>query len=203
MNKEINFSFFYVLKICYNAIKEVMNLIYTTHYDSPLGDILLASLNNKLIGLWITGQKENLAKYNLPIVENDEIEVLVKTKKWLDKYFSKQHPDFKELDFDLIGSDFQVRVWNILCEIPYGKTITYNDIAKIVAKERGIKKMSAQAVGGAVGSNPISIIVPCHRVMGAHGNLTGYGGGLDKKIFLLNHEGVDMTNFHMPRKRKK
>ena len=115
-------------------------------------------------------------------------ETLIQAEKWLDSYFNGKKPLINELDLDPIGTDFRKEVWEILCEIPYGKTISYKDIADRIAKKRGIEKMSAQAVGGAVGHNPISIIIPCHRVVASNGELTGYAAGIDKKKFLLKHE---------------
>lgn len=173
-------------------------MIYKTHYKSPVGDILLASKNDKLIGLWIEGQKYYLANLKEKIIEKEN-EILIKTKKWLDRYFNGEKPEISELDLDPIGSDFRKSVWKILVEIPYGKVITYNDIAKEIAKQKGIETMSAQAVGGAVGHNPISIIIPCHRVVGTNGSLTGYAGGIDKKIKLLKHENVNMDNLFIPK----
>lgn len=175
-------------------------MIYTIHYKSPVGDILLASKNNKLIGLWIENQKHYLSNLKEEIKEAEDVEILIKTKKWLDRYFNGEKPDMSELELEPIGSDFRKKIWKILMDIPYGGVITYNDIAKRLAKEEGILRMSAQAVGGAVGHNPISIIIPCHRVVGSNGNLTGYAGGLKIKIYLLSHEGVDMKNLFIPKK---
>lgn len=175
-------------------------MIYITHYASPLGDILLASKEDKLIGLWIEGQKHYLGNLKEELVENNQEPILIQTKDWLDRYFAHQKPSLKELALSPIGSTFRQQVWEILCEIPYGEVITYNDIAKKIATTRGIKKMSAQAVGGAVGHNPISIIIPCHRVVGTNGNLTGYAGGLNKKVYLLKHENVNMDNYFLPKK---
>lgn len=174
-------------------------MIYTTHYKSPLGDILLASKNNKLIGLWIEEEKYYLSDLKDEIKE-EEKEILEKTKYWLDRYFKGEKPSIDELDLSPLGSDFRKRVWKILCEIPYGEVITYKDIADTIAKQKGLKKMSSQAVGGAVGHNPISIIIPCHRVVGTNGSLTGYAGGINKKIFLLKHEYVNMSNLFVPKK---
>ena len=174
-------------------------MISTEHYNSPLGDILLASKDNKLIGLWIEGQKYFLSSIKEEIQENSNDGVLLATKSWLDRYFNGQKPNIDELNLSPIGSDFRQAVWKILCKIPYGETITYNDIAKEIARQRKIKKMSAQAIGGAVGHNPISIIIPCHRVVGTNGNLTGYAGGIEKKIWLLRHEHVNMENFFIPK----
>lgn len=176
-------------------------MIYTTHYAAPVGDILLASKDNKLIGLWIKGQKDYLESLKERIEENGKDEMLMKAKKWLDRYFHNEKPNIEELDLAPIGSDFRQAVWKILCKIPYGEVVTYNDIAKEIARDRGMKKMSAQAVGGAVGHNPISIIIPCHRVVGTNGSLTGYGGGIEKKVFLLKHEKVNMDNLFIPKER--
>lgn len=175
-------------------------MIYITDYKSPVGDITLAAENNKLTGLWIEGQKYYMQNLKNGFEKSDDIEILIKTKKWLDRYFNGEKPDIEELDIDPAGSDFRKEIWKILCKIPYGKVITYNDIAKEIAREKGLEKMSAQAVGGAVGHNPISIIIPCHRVVGTSGSLTGYAGGIDKKIFLLEHEKTDMTGLFVPKK---
>ncbi len=134
------------------------------------------------------------------IKENKNERILIKTKKWLDEYFNGKKPEISELDLAPIGSEFAKNVWEILCEIPYGKVTTYGEIAKKMAKIMHKEKMSAQAVGGAVGHNPISIIIPCHRVVGANGSLTGYAGGIDKKIYLLKHEQVNMENLFVPKK---
>ena len=163
-------------------------MIYTTHCQSPLGDILLASKDDKLIGLWIEGQKNYLASLNEKNTENPNNPTLVKAKHWLDRYLKGDKPKPDELPLAPIGSEFCQQVWQILTTIPYGETTTYKQIAEAIAKRRGIKQMSAQAVGGAIGHNPISIIIPCHRVIGSGGSLTGYAGGLDKKTFLLKHE---------------
>ena len=154
---------------------------------------MLASKDNKLIGLWIEGQKYYLGKLKEEIQEKDNDIILIKAKKWLDRYFKGEKPQISELDLEPIGSDFAKNVWKLLCEIPYGKVTTYGEIAKKVAKIMNKSTMSAQAVGGAVGHNPISIIIPCHRVIGTNGSLTGYACGIDKKIFLLKHEGVKIS----------
>ena len=163
-------------------------MIYTTHYKSPIGDLLLASKEGKLIGLWIEGQKYYKSNFLEEMKENENDKMLLKAKKWLDRYFDNEKPNINELELNPIGSEFRQAVWKILCDIPYGKVTTYKKIAEKIAKQKGITKMSAQAVGGAVGHNPISIIIPCHRVVGTNGDLTGYAGGLDKKIYLLEHE---------------
>lgn len=126
--------------------------------------------------------------------------VFDKTSKWLDIYFSGQEPDFTpEYKIENL-TPFRKQVIDIMNKIPYGKTITYNDIAKEIAKSKGIEKMSAQAVGGAVGWNPICIIIPCHRVVGTNGSLVGYGGGINNKIKLLEIEKNDMNKFTVPKK---
>ena len=155
-------------------------MTYTYDYSSPLGEILLAANDNGLTGLWFYG-----AKYFAAGLEDERTEkltpVLRQTLRWLDIYFSGSEPDFMP-PLELHGSDFRRRVWAELAKIPYGETVTYGEIAK----KLGVK--SAQAVGGAVGHNPVSIIVPCHRVLGADGSLTGYAGGTDKKARLLELE---------------
>ena len=167
-------------------------MIHTTHYPSPLGDILLAAKDNELIGLWIEGQENYLANFKDEITKNDSPPIFAQTKDWLDRYFADEKPKPTELPLAPIGSDFRQRVWRILKAIPYGETTTYKKIAAQIAKQQGVSQMSAQAVGGAVGRNPISIIIPCHRVIGSDGSLTGYAGGLDKKAYLLKHEHADI-----------
>ncbi len=169
---------------------------YINTYQSPVGKILLACDNKGLTGLWIDGAKYysdglsiNYAEKTTPIFDC--------AKKWLDIYFSGEKPEFIP-PLNLIGSDFQISVWNILLKIPYGHTTTYSDIAKKIAKQNNLTRMSAQAVGGAVGHNKISIIIPCHRVVGKNGSLTGYAGGIDRKIKLLKIENTDMTNLYIP-----
>ena len=164
------------------------------------GKILLASKENQLIGLWIDRQKYYLGNLKENIQKKDDEIILVKAKKWLDEYFNGEKPKISELDLAPIGSDFAKNVWKILCEIPYGKVTTYGEIAKKMTKIMHKEKMSAQAVGGAVGHNPISIIIPCHRVVGTNGSLTGYAGGINKKIYLLKHEQVKLENLFVPKK---
>ena len=158
------------------------------HYESPFGDILLAADLVGLTGLWFDGEKY-YANHLDPEHEEKNLPVFEETKRWLTIYFSGQEPDFTP-PLHIIGSPFQLSVWKILQKIPYGKTMTYGEIAKVIAKQRGLSHMSAQAVGGAVGHNEISIIIPCHRVIGTDGSLTGYAGGLDKKEKLLQLEKV-------------
>ncbi len=167
-----------------------MFIYYTSEYYSPLGNMRLASDGISLTGLWFEGQKyfELMPdrKQNLPVFDT--------AKKWLDAYFSGKNPEFK-VPIKFTGTEFQNEVWKILCSIPYGKTVTYGEIAEKIAKRRNIPYMSAQAVGGAVGRNRISIIIPCHRVIGANGCLTGYAGGLDRKAALLKLEGYPSDKF--------
>lgn len=171
-------------------------MIYTSKHDSPLGSILLAADDLGLTGLWLESDRFFPDKLeSLPGVTED-IRV---TKGWLDIYFSGREPDFTPR-LHQKGSDFHRAVGEIMLKIPYGKTTTYGAIAKELAEQRGIARMSAQAVGGAVGRNEISIIIPCHRVVGSNGSLTGYGGGLDKKIKLLELEGADMSRLYRPKK---
>lgn len=171
---------------------------YINHYHSPIGDILLSADSIGLTGLWFEGQKY-YALYLDKDHEEKELPIFADTKRWLDIYFSGKEPDFS-LPLHFTGTEFQNEVWEILASIPYGKTMTYGEIAQKIAANRGLKRMSAQAVGGAVGHNEISIIVPCHRVVGTNGSLTGYAGGIEKKIALLTLENVDMQSFFVPKK---
>lgn len=170
------------------------------YYDSPLGGITLACDKEGLTGLWFNGQKHfggEILKAGAVEeqggVRKERTPVLEQAEKWLDLYFSGQEPDFTPT-LHLKGSAFRLAVWHILLQIPYGQTMTYKEIAQEVAVQRGVESMSAQAVGGAVGHNPVSIIVPCHRVIGTDGSLTGYAGGLDKKISLLTLEKAVFIN---------
>ena len=161
---------------------------YTTFYESPIGRMLLAADDAGLTGLWFEGQKY-FARCLDRETEEKELPVFAESTRWLDIYFSGKEPDFTP-PLHFTGTDFQKDVWEILCAIPYGQTMTYGAIADQLAKKRGLSRMSAQAVGGAVGHNNISIIVPCHRVVGSDGSLTGYAGGIERKTFLLNLENA-------------
>ena len=165
-------------------------MYYKTNYKSALGNILLCSSEESLVGLWFEGQKYFKSSIKEEMIEKDDLEIFKRTKNWLDRYFKGEKPDAKELTLMPEGSNFRQKIWKILLEIPYGKVKTYGEIAKIIASQEGKQKMSAQAVGGAIGHNPISIIIPCHRVIGSNGSLTGYAGGIEKKIQLLRHEGA-------------
>jgi len=161
-------------------------MFYSTKITSPLGKITLASDGENLVGLWFDGQK--YFGSGLDLTADDKAPVFAAAKKWLERYFAGKRPDPSELPLAPQGGEFRQAVWNILRSIPYGKTMTYGEIAKKVAKKLKKETMSSQAVGGAVGRNPISIIIPCHRVVGTDGGMTGYAGGIDKKIKLLELE---------------
>lgn len=164
---------------------------YTTIYSSPIGEILLACDDNGLIGLWFQDQKYFAVQlpdqYICHTSSSDMPFALSEGIRWLNIYFSGENPDFLP-PLHLTGTAFRKEVWNILLTIPYGSTITYGEIASRIARQKNIPRMSAQAVGGAVGHNPLSIIVPCHRVVGSDGSLTGYAAGTDKKLALLRLE---------------
>ena len=179
--------------------KEENAMTYTTDYQSPLGTIFLASDEKGLTGLWLDGQKYSAAQIKKEECRQEKTPVLKDAERWLDIYFQGKEPDFVPA-LHPVGTEFQSAVWEILRRIPYGRTITYGEIAGQLAAQRDVKKMSAQAVGGAVGHNKISIIIPCHRVVGSNGSLTGYAGGIDKKIALLKLEKTDMTGFFVPKK---
>ena len=169
---------------------------YTAAYQSSVGDVLLAADETGLTGLWFEGEKFYALSLD-PEHEERETPIFAITRRWLDIYFSGHEPDFMP-PVHMIGSEFRRCVWELLLQIPYGTTVTYGDLARQVARRRGLRRMSALAVGGAVGHNEISIIVPCHRVVGTNGSLTGYAGGVDKKRRLLELEGVDMEKFFVP-----
>lgn len=175
-------------------------MYYHSNYSSPIGQITLAGTNDQLVGLWLKDQKYFGDTLPEASVENNHLELFDKTKKWLDEYFAGNNPKISELPLQPIGNEFRQTVWTILSQIPYGETITYKKIAQKAAKILGKKTMSCQAVGGAVGHNPISIIIPCHRVVGTNGSLTGFSGGIKKKIRLLELEGVDVARFKIPTK---
>lgn len=163
--------------------------VYTCRYRSPLGGMTMTGDGESLTGLWFDRQKgqpcmvsADYAEQNLPVFDE--------TCRWLDVYFSGKAPDFTPA-LAIRTTPFRQAVWEILLTIPYGRTMTYGQIAKIIAAQTGVPRMSAQAVGGAVGHNPFALIIPCHRVIGADGNLTGYAAGMDKKIRLLQMEGAD------------
>ena len=173
-------------------------MYYTFDYISPLGGITMASDGQSLTGLWFDVQKyfaDNLPEEHI----KRQLPVFMQTAEWLDVYFSGKAPNFTPpLSMEGI-SPFRKRVWEIMLEIPFGQVSTYGQIAKRIAVETG-KKVSAQAVGGAVGHNSISLIIPCHRVVGTNGSITGYAGGIDKNLALLKMEAVDIAKLFIPRK---
>ena len=173
---------------------------YIQFYDSPLGKLVMSSDGSALIGLGLASQQAAVATAAGTRPREESLPIFQDTARWLETYFRGRAPSFTP-KLKLSGSDFQKRVCEIMLTIPFGKTVTYGEIAAQIARERGIPRMSAQAVGGAVGANPILIIVPCHRVIGAGGNLTGYGAGMERKIQLLRLEKVDMSPLHIPKQK--
>lgn len=149
----------------------MVGIYYYYIYNSPVGKLTIASNEKNVVGLWLDGQKYYMEVLEDKEYQEKETEVIKLAEKWLDKYFNNEKPEIDELPIEFIGSDFRKQIWKILSKIPYGKVITYGDIAKQIAKRKGIRTMSAQAVGGAIAHNPISVIVPCHRVVGANGSL--------------------------------
>lgn len=173
-------------------------MVSINHYDSPLGGITLASDGKALTGLWFDGQKY----FGSTLTQNQEqkeLPVFEQTRQWLALYFNGKEPDFTP-PLSMNTTPFREAVWKIMLTIPYGKTMTYKEIAKEIARQRGMKRMSAHAVGGAVSHNPISMIIPCHRIVGTNGSLTGYAGGIDRKVQLLTMEKADMSGLFIPTK---
>lgn len=174
-------------------------MIYNWKYKTPkeYSNIIMNSDGESLIGLFFEDPKDS-SKHEVNCKE-EKSPIFEETCKWLDTYFSDKEPDFTPKYKVNNLTDFRKEVIEIMNTIPFGETITYNDIAKIIAKRHGIKRMSAQAVGGAVGWNPICIIIPCHRVIGANRALTGYGGGIKNKLSLLKNEGNDISKYFLPK----
>lgn len=173
-------------------------MTYIYYYDSPLGGITVSSNGSEILGLWFDGQKyfgDTLPKE----YEEKDLPIFEEAKRWLNIYFSGEAPDFTP-PLKIDTTPFRKAVWEIMLTIPFGQTMTYGGIADRIAKQKGIAKMSAQAVGGAVGHNAISLIIPCHRVVGSNGSLTGYAGGIEKKVQLLTMEKIDMSAFFVPKK---
>lgn len=162
-------------------------MLYYKKLDSFVGTITIVCSEEHLIALWIEGQSGE-SYFDLQQMESKEIPILIQAESWLKRYFNREFPKINELPIHLEGSPFQLEVWKLLCEIPYGKTTTYKALALEVARRMNKEKMSAQAVGGAVGRNPISIIIPCHRVIGTNGKMIGYNGGIFIKEKLLHFE---------------
>jgi methylated-DNA-[protein]-cysteine S-methyltransferase len=177
-----------------------VNIYYTTNYTSPVGQLTLSSDGDNLTGLWLAGQKYFCAAVDGHARTENNLSIFNAAKEWLDGYFAGENPALSELSLAPAGGYFRQEIWKLLREIPYGMVTTYGEIAKKIAVNMRKKSMSAQAVGGAVGHNPISIIIPCHRVLGANGSLTGYAGGVDIKRKLLELEGVDTANIFVPLK---
>lgn len=160
---------------------------YSAQYASPIGELtLVGDEAGNLAGLWIKGQKYFLGSLPEAPVPREDMPVLTQAKSWLDRYFAGRRPAPSELPLAPIGGAFRREIWKRLCEVPYGEVTTYGALSRSLSAPT-----SARAVGGAVGRNPISIIIPCHRVVGSGGRLTGYAGGLENKVWLLTHEGVD------------
>ena len=175
-------------------------MYYSTEYASPVGVLTLASDGAALCGLWLEGQKYHGGTIPEAMTPDDDAPAFTAARAWLDAYFAGERPAIADVPLAPIGGEFRQLVWRILAEIPYGETTTSGEIAHEVARRRNGRGTAALAVGGAVGHNPVSIIIPCHRVVGADGSLTGYAGGLAKKIWLLEHEGVDMSRLYVPKK---
>lgn len=171
-------------------------MICTTRYNSPLGQLTLASDGTALTGLWMEGQKYFGASLGPAPVPRDDLPVFTQTREWLDRYFAGDRP--APFPLSPAGSPFRQVVWQILTQIPLGQVATYKEVAQQAAVQLGRPSMSGQAVGGAIAHNPISILIPCHRVVGSGGSLTGYAGGIDRKLWLLAHEGVDVSRFTRP-----
>ena len=162
--------------------------IYTQNYQSPLGEIVIASDGTAITGLWLVGQRHFDIEVEGCITDKD-LPIFEEVSRWLDIYFTGNNPG--EIPaVRMNGTPFQLEVWHILQTIPYGKLITYREVTELIAKKRGITKMSARAVGNAVGRNPVSILVPCHRVVGSDGKMTGYAGGIERKVKLLKLENA-------------
>ena len=173
------------------------SMVYTAPYSSPMGTITLACNEEAVIGLWFNGQRHFGSLLPADAHKRDH-PLLEESAHWLDIYFSGQEPDFlPPLQYG--STAFRRLVCDIMLTIPYGKTMRYGEIAARAARELGVQKMSAQAVGGAVGHNPISLMIPCHRVVGTNGSLTGYGGGIARKVRLLKLERADMTGLFVPK----
>lgn len=163
---------------------------YAVTYSSPVGEILIASDGHNIIGLWLDGQKHFAKGLAQPVSDGKDIPVLHAAIQWLDAYWQGKNPTPEALPLKPRGTTFQQKVWHLLLEIPYGTTVSYGSLAKKIALQDGLAAMSAQAVGNAVGRNPISIMIPCHRVIGANGSLTGYDGGISLKAAILQHEAL-------------
>ena len=171
--------------------------MYMYYYDSPMGVMKLCANQESLLGVWFDEELIAEASEGIETIENPHVNKHINDAvRWLDEYFAGTVPCFTP-KLKLQGSEFRKTVSEIMLKIPYGELSTYGEIAREAMIRLGKERMSAQAVGGAVGSNEFSIIVPCHRVVGKDGKLTGYAGGMDKKIYLLHHEGVDFEKYNL------
>ena len=175
-------------------------MFYLTEIESPVGLITLASDGEYLNGAWIKGQKYFAAGLPKEAEFKDDLLVFSRTRDWLHDYFDGKKPRPDQLPLRPEGSDFRHEVCKILCRLPYRELTTYKDLPLQMAVKQSVGSISAQFMGGAVSHNPISVIIPCHRVVGAGGSLTGYAGGIDIKIKLLRHEGIDMRGLFIPKK---
>ena len=173
-------------------------MLYYKKTASPLGEITLRSDGEALTGLWFADDKHYGAK-DIAGAALADLDIFTQAEAWLAEYFAGREPKVS-VPLKLQGSEFQMQVWRLLQDIPYGRLVTYGDVAKKIAAQKGVARMAAQAVGGAVGHNPLCIIVPCHRVVGANGSLTGYGGGMWRKVRLLELEKADMSKLTVPTK---
>ncbi len=173
---------------------------YTAVYPSPVGRLTLSSDGAALTGLWLEGQKYFAATLPAGAAPEEDLPAFAAARQWLDSYFAGERPDIEVLSLAPRGSEFQRMIWKLLREIPYGELTTYRELAAEAARRIGRGSMSAQAVGGAVAHNPISIIIPCHRVVGSGGSLTGYAGGVERKLWLFRHEGVDTERLTVPKR---
>ena len=168
-------------------------MIYENIYKSPIGDIYITSDGKNITGAWLAGQKYFKRNLKEPTTLNSTCQIFKDTEEWFKSYFRGENPDLSNLSLEPSGSEFQKTVWNILRHIPYGETASYGQITKKVSDILNKPSMSAQAVGQAIAHNPILIIIPCHRVIGKNGNLTGYAGGQYLKLKLLKFEGVSLS----------
>ena len=175
-------------------------MTYKYMYRTPeeFSNMIMNSDGVNLTGLWFEDSRDS-SKHVIDCEEKN-LEIFKETSKWLDTYFRGEEPQFTPKYKINNLTPFRKDVFDVMKTIEYGKTVTYNDISKVIAEKRGIKRMSSQAVGGAVGWNPICIIIPCHRVVGTNGSLTGYGGGIKNKVALLELEKNDMSNFFIPKR---
>ncbi len=174
-------------------------MFYTKKVFKGYGELTLSSDGKFLTGLWFEGQKYYPLLYSNGWKNDDTLEIFSQTFDWLERYFCGLRPNIKDIPLGFTGSEFRKAVWGLLLEIPYGQTVTYREISAKTAMILNKSNMSARAVGSAIGHNPISIIVPCHRVIGTNRNLTGYAGGIARKVKLLELEGVDLSEYTFPK----